>query len=379
MNVIGSSRVSRFPEQSNPGMIAATSGNLRMKRNSAELQSGEADAPLRSGRKKLFFALLLFLFCSAIVAAPQTIVPSKETQSEIDLVHFGDVVDVDVLGSLDFDWRGPLTPEGFLDGLDKLEERVYALCRSEPEIAADITRYYGKFLRDPKVVVKIVDRTNRAVAIIDGAIRKPQRFRIKRAVRLNELIVLSGGITDRSSGEITIYRPKSLNCLAQANKQAETEEKFVKTRQGNETQVFNIRISDLLLGQDNSNPQILSGDIVTVVEASPVYIVGGVNNPRQISLHGEMTLTRAIASAGGLSKDATADKITIFRREGRQTKTIETDLDKIQGHPEDDPVLKALDIVDVGQKGRAKHRFPPAVRTGDDPARFANLPLRVID
>lgn len=328
-------------------------------------------------------SLLSLVICSGVTAA-QRPAATQETngrvpQSEIDLVHRGDVVDVDVAGSLDFDWRGTLTPEGYLDGLDKIEEQVYALCRSESDIAADIARYYGKVLRDPKVVVRIVDRTNRATAIVDGAVKKPQRFQIKRPVFLNELIVLSGGVTDRSSGEITIYRPKSLNCLPQAAGQKEEEGKFVKAGQGNETQVLNIRISDLLKGWDGSNPQILSGDIVTIVEASPIYLIGGVNNPRQISSRSRITLTRAIASAGGLSKDAIEEKVTIFRRDGRQSTVIEIDLGKIRARQEEDPVLKPFDIVDVGQKGHTKRKFPPAVETSNDPGRLSNLPLRVID
>ena len=110
------------------------------------------------------------------------------------MIHFGDLIEVDVVGSYDYDWRGTITPEGFLDGLDFVSEQVYALCRSEGEISNEIAKQYGKILRDPKVVVRILDRLNRAVAFVNGAVRAPQRFQIKRAVHLNELLVLTGGI-----------------------------------------------------------------------------------------------------------------------------------------------------------------------------------------
>ncbi|MGH7784088.1 MAG: polysaccharide biosynthesis/export family protein, partial [Candidatus Binatia bacterium] len=197
-----------------------------------------------------------------VLAFAFDLINAQENQSEIDLVHYGDVIDVDVVGSLDFDWRGTLNPEGFLDGMERIEDPVYALCRNESDIAAAIASQYSKVLRDPKVVVKIVDRTNRAVAIVDGAVKTPQRFQIKRAVRLNELIILSGGITDRSSGEITIFRPESLNCLQQAGIGKDKRETFVKTGQSNGSKMFNIRISDLLRGKEDANPLILSGDIV---------------------------------------------------------------------------------------------------------------------
>ena len=67
-----------------------------------------------------------------------------------DLVHFGDVIDVDVVGGFEFDWRGTLTPDGFLDRMEGVTDPVYALCRSESEIAAEIAKILGRTLRDPK-------------------------------------------------------------------------------------------------------------------------------------------------------------------------------------------------------------------------------------
>jgi protein involved in polysaccharide export with SLBB domain len=294
-------------------------------------------------------------------------------------VHIGDVVDVDVVGNLEFDWRGTLTPEGYLDGLDKIEEQIYALCRSEPEIASDIAKQYGKILRDPNIIVRIVDRTNRAVAIVTGAVRTPQRFQIKRPVYLRELIVLTGGITENSNGEINVFRPQTLNCVGNGSTKGEAGAAFVNTRQGNGSQTINIRIADLLGGSPGSNPQILSGDIVSVAEASPIYVIGGVNNPRQLSSKSEVTLTRAIASAGGLAKEAVDENITIFRRSDKETQTISADLRKITAKQADDIVLKAFDIVDVGQKGRDKRKFPPAIDRTSSLGRRLNLPLSIID
>ena len=137
-------------------------------------------------------------------------------QTSSDLIHFGDLIDVDVVGSLEFDWCGTLTPEGFLDGYDKLPEPILALCRSEDDVAKAIADEYKTVLKDPRVVVRVLDRSNRAVAYLEGAVKFPQRFQLRRRVRLNELIILSGGITDRSNGEIRIFRPQNLNCESAA-------------------------------------------------------------------------------------------------------------------------------------------------------------------
>ena len=93
-----------------------------------------------------------------------------------------------------------------------------------------------------------------------------------------------------------------------------------------------------------------------------------------------MTLTRAIATAGGLAKEGIEDKVTIFRRDGKESRVIEADLRKIKSNQAEDPILQAFDIVDVGQKGRERRKFPPIVEVrrinGD---KLAKLPLRIIE
>ena len=298
-----------------------------------------------------------------------------ELPSQAGLVHFGDLIEVDVVGSFEHDWRGSLTPEGFLDGLISLENQIYALCRSEQDLSLAIQTELSKTLRDPKVAVRILDRSNRAVAFLNGAVKAPQRFQIKRPIYLNEMLTLSGGITDRSSGEVSVFRPANLSCI-EPRKTGESE--FVKASQPVAERTI-IKIVAILRGDPSANPRILSGDIVTVVEALPVYVIGGVNAPQQIPLRNELTLSSAIAMAGGLAKEANSN-ITVFRRDGSGTELITVDVQKIAAGQADDPVLKPFDIVDVPQKGKAVRVRPPVIDNGgSNSATLANLPLRIID
>lgn len=323
-------------------------------------------------RQLLHFIFLLF----AITLAVGPVLAQSEPQSQANLVHFGDLIEVDVIGSFEYDWRGSLTPEGFFDGLDSLENQIYGLCQSEEDLSVTVQKEFAKMLRDPKVVVRILDRSNRAVAFLNGAVRSPQRFQIKRAVYLNELLVLSGGITDRSSGEISVFRPANLSCV---EPRKNTDGEFVKASQPRGAETINIKIADILRGEQSANPRILSGDIVTVSEALPVYVIGGVNSPQRLPLRNQLTLSRAIATAGGLAKEANGN-ITIFRREGRETKLIQADLQKITAGQADDPVLKPFDIIDVPQKGKPSRTRPPVIDKGfTNGLTLASLPLRVID
>jgi protein involved in polysaccharide export with SLBB domain len=211
---------------------------------------------------------------------------------------------------------------------------------------------------------------------MSGAVRTPHRFQIKRPVHLNELLILAGGITDRSSGEISIFRPANMSCT---DGQKTGSGEFVKASQPGGAERMNVKISDILRGDPSANPRILSGDIISVSEAMPVYIIGGVNSPQQISLRNQITLSRAIATAGGLAKEGNAN-ITIFRREAGNTKLIEANLDKIAAGQAEDHVLRAFDIVDVPQKGRPARIRPPVIDSVvSRGSSLASLPLRIVD
>jgi protein involved in polysaccharide export with SLBB domain len=92
-----------------------------------------------------------------------------------------------------------------------------------------------------------------------------------------------------------------------------------------------------------------------------------------------MTVSRAIASAGGLSRDAVDDQVTIYRRKGTKTELIPVSLSKIKATPAEDVILNPYDIVDVAQKGRGNRRFPPRMDPESERTTRLNLAVRVVD
>ncbi len=322
----------------------------------------------------IFFAIfcLIFQSFSAVSQAPVSTPTPKIVTAEADLIHFGDLIDVDFDGTAEYDWRGSLTQDGMLEGLDAYSP-ISGLCRSETDVAADIARAYSKILRDPRVTVKVIDRSNRAVAQLNGAVKVPMQFRFQRPARLRELIVSSGGFTDDAGGEIVILRPDNLNCLFSGTHEG-------KSASGNGIQTINILISELLSGKESFDPVILSGDLVLVQRAVPIYVIGAVNNPKPIYARSAMSVSRAIATAGGLAKGAIAQKATLFRREGTNTTVIQVDLEKIKKGELNDVELKAFDIIEVAFKGRAQRKYPPVITAGDKrDGRAQELPLKIIE
>jgi protein involved in polysaccharide export with SLBB domain len=298
----------------------------------------------------------------------------------LDLIHFGDLIEVDVIGSNEFDWRGTLTPEGYLNGLDFVENPIYALCRSENEVAKDISKGFEKLLRDPQVNVRILDKSGRALSYLYGAVKNQQKFNIQREIKLNELIIISGGLEERASGEIQIFRSNRLNCEDLSKKEeSKTLEKQEISTKNQDSQIINIKITDLIKGVKEANPVILNGDIITIGVVEPIYVIGGVNTPRQINARLQTTLSRAIASAGGIAKNGDSTNITIYRREQNETRRIEVDLTKIEKKEIEDVQLLKYDIVEVIQTGQDKKKFVPFVKVFENEKKNYELPLRIIN
>lgn len=317
---------------------------------------------------------LVVVVCILALGPFSASLAQTEPEEPDALVHFGDLIDVDVLGGFEFDWRGRLDPEGFLGGFDSYDDPIYGHCRTTEAIAADIAKAFSKMLREPQVVVRIVDRSNRPLTRLDGAVKTPTRFRILRPVRLRELVVISGGLTDGASGGISIFRPGNASCAAAAEFRPTLESPGLGD---NVSRTINIKISDLLSGK--ADPQIFCGDLINVVRADPIYVIGAVNNPRPIYSALEMTVTRAVAAAGGSAKGADRGRVTVYRRDGDGQTVIETDLDKIARGESIDAVLKPFDILEVAAKGGSKRKYPPIVSAQEAETRAAELPLRVVD
>ena len=322
-----------------------------------------------------FKAFLLLSFTILYLSDPRVFGQGDDKARPVgEQIHYGDLVEVDVVGSLDFDWSGGLTPEGFLDGLERAESPVYALCRTEGQVAATIAERYRRILRDPNVVVRIIDRSNRALAYISGAVKTPQRFQLRRPVTLTELIVLSGGVTDASNGEISVFRPPYVNCRQERYPEPTFENAATQTPKR-----FSIKISDLLKGDRSADLPILSGDIVSVLEAAPIFVMIDAGTTRRMNLTPELTLIRAITSAGGLPKDLAGKKVRIYRRSAA-TQPLDVDFRRILEEKEEPPTLMPYDVISVQKKGSEESRLADVGRPGgNETDRLAKLPLRIVD
>jgi polysaccharide export outer membrane protein len=228
-----------------------------------------------------------------------------------------------------------------------------------------IATRYARYYKNLQVDVFIREYHSRQVAII-GAVNDQSRFELQRRVRLLELLTYAKGPSAKAGQTINIVHSTASSPCKKADDDTETAAAF-----------SSYRLSDVLQGDPKSNPYLEAGDIVTLPEADQVYVVGNVFSPLTIALKEPITLTRAIAMAGGLRQDTKKDKIRVLRQEaGTATrKEIIVDLAAIEKKQSEDLALAPNDIIDV--PASASKSFLRSLVQGVAPS-VGQLPVRVV-
>jgi len=256
----------------------------------------------------------------------------------------GDVLDVRVFGQSDLSSMVEVDSEGNISSLPFLEKPIRAQCRSEKEVQKDVALAYAKYIKNPQVSVLVKERKSRQPATISGAIRYPMQVTMMREVRLHELVTRAGGVTDRASGTIEIMHTEAPMCPTDGN----VFQKATLSEKGN----FGIaiyKINDLKAGKEEADPVIWPGDIVQITEGAPVYITGMVTSPRELVIRDKLTLSHAIAMAGGPQRMAQTKEVHVLRQKEGGQDDLKFNYDAIRKGKEPDVELKPFDIIQVGE------------------------------
>lgn len=306
-------------------------------------------------------------------------IATKTNQTEVRLtsdadnryrIGPGDVLDIRIFNRPNLS-RDAVRVEGTgMIRMPLIDTEIQAACKTEGELAKEIASRYLKFYRNPQVDVFIKEYHSKQAAII-GAVNEQSRFELQRRIRLLELLTYAKGPTSKAGQTINIvHAPTALACekpvSAAAGRPADVSSAF-----------SSYKLSETLKGEPSANPYIEPGDIITIPEAEQVYVVGNVLTPLTIPLNEPITLSRAIAMAGGIKQDSRKDKIRIVRQEsGSSTKReLLVDLSAIEKKRAEDIALLPNDIIDVPTAGGKS--FLRSLLGGVVPT-ITQLPVRVI-
>jgi polysaccharide export outer membrane protein len=254
----------------------------------------------------------------------------------------GDIIQVTVFGiedlrqkELALDSEGKVTLPFINDvGLMGLTPR-----ESEVKIAA---LYEKSVMKNPQVNVTVKEFRSQFVNVL-GAVVKPGTYQLTRRAFLLDVLAMAGGLlTDKAEPKALVHRA-GLAPLTSAEAVVGTDTK----------DTLEIDLVKLLEKGDTSlNVPIFAGDMVSVPERVErfYYVLGDVNRGGAFEIRkGEsVSLSKALASAGGLLPTAKASQTAVIRQQSDgSTNQLAVDVKRLLKGQVPDMMLAQNDVVFV--------------------------------
>ena len=296
-----------------------------------------------------FFPAIMIAFVLSITVSGQAPPLSNDLQKGY-LIGPGDEITGKVLGEPQFDFVATVDEDGKIE-VPFFDKPVPAKCRSERELRGEITGLLAKYLRTPQASIRVTQRNSRPPVSVYGEVRQQQQFVLTRKTFLLEVISAAGGVTDKSGGMIQVFRTRAPIC----GDPGQVNDWKVETADGLDVPSRIYSVAMLRQGREESNPEIVPGDIIVVQKAAPVYVTGEVLKPGEMSIpEGGLPLTQAVAMASGITRDAKTKNIKIYRRKmgSSEQQVIVANYDQIKKGAEKDIMLEPFDIVEVDKAAK---------------------------
>ena len=230
----------------------------------------------------LLAAMTLFVLC--VTRGPALGQPSKE------VIGPGDTVRITAYRHPDLTTEARLSEQGKVNvpliGETKLQGMTPD--QAAEHIAERLRR--GKFIVNPQIGVAIVQARSRQVSVL-GFVAKPGRYVLDgTSARLSDVIAMAGGLLPTGSDTVTLQR-------------------------GGEAESLNVDMAAVLQNGDKTKDiEVRSGDSIFVPKAPVFYIYGEVEKGGAYRLEPDMTVTQAIAVAGGITPRGSENRLQLRRK-----------------------------------------------------------------
>jgi polysaccharide export outer membrane protein len=223
----------------------------------------------------------------------------------------------DVSGEVTVDYKGDIK----LPPVRKLSVAGMATFQLEEEL----TKALSKYLIDPIVFVKVKEYNSQRVIAL-GEIATGM-YNLKRRTTLAEFLGQIGGTKINSD----IFHIKLIK---------------------KDGKIFTYDLNELLNDPKKSEEVVVSGgDTVYIppLEMNKVFVLGEVKGPNVINIKGKLTITEAIAQAGGFTPNAVKSSVLVIRGELGSQKGFRLNLNQLlkRGDLSQNIELKPGDIVYV--------------------------------
>jgi polysaccharide export outer membrane protein len=266
---------------------------------------------------------------SASTEAPAVTSPTAPAPYRVGA---GDVLAVTVVGHQDLSVSPTVQPDGTI--FLPLVRNVPVAGLTLAEIQRKLTNLLEKdYLVDPSVNVEIKEYQSQYVVVL-GEVNEPGRKALRGETRLVDALVEAKGFKPNSSTELTITRMEGTFATGE--------------------RTLRIRLSGSeMTPQDQVNLSIplRHGDVITVLGLSRVTVQGEVNRPGLFPTDGQLTVTGAIALAGGRTRFGSGN-VQVRRpgADGESGEIFDVDLGDVSKGEAEDLRLEPGDVVTVPRR-----------------------------
>jgi polysaccharide export outer membrane protein len=190
-----------------------------------------------------------------------------------------------------------------------------------------------RILLAPQVNVQVAEYRSRVAAVV-GSVEKPGLYPLTRpGATIGDLVWAAGG-PSKEAGRVVEFAP--------ATKAGSDSE---------DAQPMRLDLDALLRAngqRDRSvDPPVRPGDVITLSPAGSVLVDGWVSKPGSYPVTRGLTLTGAVAAAGGDLFPANLHRVTVARQVGPAHQSLAVDLDSVaEGSAPDLPITDG-DVVRV--------------------------------
>lgn len=223
---------------------------------------------------------------------------ADETRPAVDLATYtfgaGDLVAVEVVGEEAMTGSVRVSGDGFLEVKGCGRVKVGGLVLDDA--VAAITAHLGRScLVAPQVLVNLVQVASKRVEVVGGVATPGIHSLDRGGSRVSDLLVLAGGLVDPATPRAEIWRD---------------------VPDGRE--IVQVDLEAVSRGDLGADVPIVPGDRLVIPEPKQVFVDGKVGKPGPYVYRDGMTITQAMATAGGATETADTRRVQLRRGTDRE-------------------------------------------------------------
>ena len=219
--------------------------------------------------------------------------------------------------------------------------QVHASGLTVRQLQDNLILAYKKYFKDPQVTVEVNDFRSQPVSVA-GNVTTPGVVQLRGNRNLLEVIGQAGGLRADAGDSVLITRNLSEGPIPVAGAFTDPTGKY---------SIAHIDVRAVMSGKDpEGNIIIKPHDVITVPRARMVYVLGNVGKPGGYVMteNETMSITQAIALAGGWDKMAALGNTRVLRASGGpEREQIPANIKKIMENKAPDLQLRPDDILYV--------------------------------